>query len=144
MDRAIQKLSITALFVALGAVAMAAGTNGPKLSTAETAIISKQIATLRSPADRHVAESWSDAKKVAELICRPAALPVLRKRVKTTDRVFLGTDAPETLTLESNSRLTGTGQFRTSQGWRDFTFSCEMDPGTGEVTAFHPVFVSLP
>ena len=90
-----------------------------------------------------MASGWSNTKKVAELICRPAALSVLKKQTPGVDRVFLGTDDPQTLTLESNSRLTGTGQFRTLQGWTDFTFTCDVNAETGKVTAFKPT-VSKP
>jgi hypothetical protein len=111
----------------------------PALSPAETAAVIHQIATLRSSVDRSVANGWSSAKKVAELICRPAALTVLKKQLPGTDRVFLGADDPKTLNLESNARLTGTGSARTPKGWRDFTFTCELNPETGKATSFTPV-----
>jgi hypothetical protein len=111
----------------------------PTLSVAETAAISRQIATLRSPVDRSVANGWSDAKKVAELLCRPAALPVLKKQLAGVDRVFLGTDDPKTLTLHGPEKLMGTGSARYSGGWRDFTFTCELDPATAKVTSFDAV-----
>jgi hypothetical protein len=114
----------------------AAGQSEPALSSAETAAVSRQIATLHSSVDRSVANGWSNAKKVAELLCRPAALPVLKKQLPGTDRVFLGTDDPKTLNLESNARLTGTGSARTPKGWHDFTFTCEVDPETGKATSF--------
>lgn len=109
------------------------------LSPAEKEIVARQIETLKTPADRGVATAWSNAKKVAELICRPAALPAIKKQDNRVDRVFLGTDAPESLTLESSQRLTGAGQYRTFHGWQDFTFTCDIDPATGKVTAFHSV-----
>jgi hypothetical protein len=111
----------------------------PDLSAAETTAVNRQIATLKAPGDRLVAQGWSNAKKVSELLCRPAALPVLKKQAAGVDKVFLGADAPETLTLESNHRLVGTGQFRTPQGWTDFKFTCDINPETGKVTAFEPV-----
>ncbi len=110
----------------------------PALSPAETAAVSRQIATLHSSVDRNMANGWSNAKKVAETICRPAALPVLKKQIPGTDRVFLGTDDPKTLNLESNAKLTGTGSARTPKGWQDFTFTCELNPETGKVTSFVP------
>jgi hypothetical protein len=110
----------------------------PALSPAETAAATRQIATLHSSVDRNVANGWSNAKKVAELICRPAALPVLKKQIPGTDRVFLGTDDPKTLNLESNAKLTGTGSARAPKGWQDFTFTCELNPETGKVTSFTP------
>jgi hypothetical protein len=122
-------------------VAMAHTVNAsePDLSAAETTVVNRQIATLKAQGDRRMASGWSNAKKMAELICRPAVLPVLKKQTPGVDRVFLGTDDPQTLTLESNSRLTGTGQFRTPQGWTDFTFTCDVNAETGKVTAFQPV-----
>jgi hypothetical protein len=108
----------------------------PALSPAESAAVTRQVATLHSSVDRSMANGWSNAKKVAELICRPAALPVLKKQIPGTDRVFLGTDDPRTLSLESNAKLTGTGSARNPKGWQDFTFTCELNPETGKVTSF--------
>jgi len=108
----------------------------PALSAAETAAVQRQIATLHSSVDRNVANGWSNSKKVAELLCRPAALQLLKKQIAGVDRVFLGTDDPKTLTLESNQRLTGTGSARAAHGWQDFSFTCELDPETGKATAF--------
>ncbi len=139
MRKLVSMIGVAGLFIALGAFAQAAEPEEPTLSPAETAVVAKQIATLKSPTDRSVATGWSNTKKVSELICRPAALPVLKKQFEGVDKVFLGTDAPESVSLESNQRLTGSGQFRTPQGWRDFTFTCDLDPRTGKVTAFQPV-----
>jgi hypothetical protein len=137
-----KRRSTTAAIAALTvfvAMAHTAKASEPDLSSAETTVVNRQIATLKAPGDRRMANGWSNAKKVAELICRPAALSVLKKQTPGVDRVFLGTDDPQTLTLESNSRLTGTGQFRTLQGWTDFTFTCDVNAETGKVTAFQPV-----
>ncbi len=132
-------LAITVLSV--GAVALPQTASGPALSAAESAAIRRKIAALHSSADRGVAGSWSDAKKVAEVLCRPSALPVLRKSMPGVDRVFLGTDDPSTLTLESNRMLKGSGTARTPQGWSDFTFTCELDPETAKVMSFQPIMV---
>jgi hypothetical protein len=110
----------------------------PALSPAETAAVSRQIATLHSSTDRSMANGWSNAKKVAETICRPAAVAALKKQVPGTDRVFLGTDDVKTLNLESNAKLTGTGSARNPKGWQDFTFTCELNPETGKATSFTP------
>ena len=136
MKKAIWKTGTVGLLIVLASIAEAAVGNEPALSPAETRAVLKQIATLKSSTDRNVAHSWSNAKKVAELICRPAALTVLQKQVKGTDRVFLGTDAPQSLTLESDHRLTGSGELRTPHGWQDFSFTCDLSPATGKVTNF--------
>lgn len=133
MKSAIWKAASLTLLIALCPLANAVDNSEPTLSPAEAAAISRQIDTLRSSTDRSVAQGWSNTKKIAELICRPAALPVLKKQLKGADRVFLGTDAAQSLTLESNRRLTGSGQVRTPQGWQDFTFTCNLNPSTGKV-----------
>ena len=117
-------------------IAQTDGRQGPQLSSAETGPVNRKIATLHSSADRKVAQSWSNAKKVAEVLCRPVALTTLQRTTSGVDRVFLGTDAPDSLSLESNRRLIGSGQFRTPQGWQDFTFTCELNPETGKATSF--------
>ena len=111
----------------------------PALSQAQSAAVAKSIADLKYPEDRRIASGWSAAKKVAEVICRPAALPALQKQVPGADRVFLGTDDPVTLTLASNESLTGIGQVRAEAGWRDFTFTCTLDPKTGKAAGFQAV-----
>ena len=126
-----------------GAIAQTSALKEPGLSATQNVVVNRKIATLKSPADRHVAEGWSNAKKVAELLCRPAALSSLRRQTPGVDRVFLGTDDPHTLNLESNRRLTGSGEFRTDKGWQNFTFACELDPETGRVTSFRPVMASM-
>lgn len=136
MGRTGRKTGIFTLLIVLASFAQAANNQEPALSAAERHVVAQQIATLKSATDRTVASSWSNAKKVAELICRPAALPVLKKQDRRIDRVFLGTDDPKTLTLETDGRLTGSGQFRTVHGWTDFQFACEVNPETAKVTSF--------
>src|SRR5262249_20661733 len=72
----------------------------------------------------------------AEFICRPLAMRVLKRRFKGADRVFLGTDDPSTLHLLGNRRLSGSGQVRMGSDWQTFTFSCNLDPRTGEAVSF--------
>jgi hypothetical protein len=119
-------------------LAQTASQTEPALSQAETAAVGRQIATLHSSVDRSMANGWSNAKKVAETICRPAAVAALKKQIPGTDRVFLGTDDPKTLDLESSAKLTGTGSARNSKGWQDFSFVCEINPETGKATSFTP------
>jgi hypothetical protein len=129
---------LCAVVMSAASVGQTAGQGEPALSAAETAAVARQIATLHSSVDRSMANGWSNAKKVAETICRPAAVAALKKQVPGTDRVFLGTDDPKTLSLESNAKLTGTGSARNPEGWQDFSFVCEVDPETGKVTSFVP------
>lgn len=125
-----------ALCLGGGLPAIAAPTAEPALSPAQQKIVARRIATLKSPGERRIAEAWSNAKKVAELICRPTALPVLKRQVRDADKVFLGTSDPATLTLVSNRRLEGVGQVRSGAGWRDLTFVCLLDPATGKTASF--------
>jgi hypothetical protein len=130
------KLGVFGLLIALASVAQAANNQEPALSAAERHIVARGIATLKAPADRTLAANWSNAKKVAEWICRPAALPVVRRQDQRAGRVVLGTDDLKSLTLETNGRLTGSGLFRTVHGWTDFNFACEVNPETAKVTNF--------
>jgi hypothetical protein len=139
MKKTVVRTICAAGLLTLGSAIQAADSQKPSLSSAEKAVVNRKIATLKLPAERHMAEKWTDAKKMAELICRPAALPILKKQNTGIDRVFLGTDALESLALESNQRLTGSGQYRTPQGWTDFTFTCEVDPESGKVSSFQTV-----
>ena len=116
--------------------AFAANPDEPRLSPAQVSVIAKQIARLKYPQERALAAGWTDAKKVAEFICRPLATKVLKRRSKHTDRVFLGTDEPNTLHLMSNRRLQGSGQARTGNEWRGFTFTCRLSPMTGKAVSF--------
>jgi hypothetical protein len=142
-DMQLRELKAVAVLAILAWMAPALHAGEPDLSAAETTMVNRRIATLKSSGDRRMAEGWSNTKKVAELLCRPASLPVLKKQSTRVDRVFLGTDDPKTLTLENNSRLTGTGQFRTPSGWTDFSFTCDLDPQTGKVTSFQPVLANV-
>jgi hypothetical protein len=63
-------------------------------------------------------------------------LRALKKQIKGVDRVFLETDRPESLDIESNQRLRGSGEFRTPQGWQNFTFTCDLNPETGKSDRF--------
>jgi hypothetical protein len=139
MKKALLQWMVCGFLMGFVTVGNAADQQEPQLSPAETAAVQRQIATLKNAGERHMAGEWTNAKKVAEMLCRPAALPILKRQSKGSDKVFLGTDDPSTLTLVSNQRLTGSGQVRTPQGWQDFTFTCDMDPATGKVTGFHTV-----
>lgn len=128
-------------FVALALIAALAQSTvaEPGLSKAQNVAVAKAIAALKTPEERNLAAGWSNAKKVAEVICRPAALPALKKQVPDADRVLLGTDDPTTLTLVSVRSLTGVGTVRSGSVWRDFTFTCALMPSTGKVDGFTAV-----
>ena len=129
-------LASGAVFLAMiASPAYAAAADAPRLSPAQASVIAGEIAKLKYPQERSLASHWSDAKKVAEFICRPLATAVL-KRKANADRVFLGTNEPDTLHLLSNRELQGGGQYRSGDDWRTFTFSCALDPRNGTATAF--------
>lgn len=143
ISRSCSLLITLGCLMSLNAIAQTSSPKEPELSARQKVVVNRKIAGLKSPVDRHVAESWSNAKKVAELLCRPAALAALKKQTPDVDRVFLGTDDPHTLNLQSIRRLTGSGEFRTEKGWQDFTFTCDLDPETGRVKSFQPVLPSM-
>lgn len=120
----------------LGSTSAVSANENTLLSAAQEEVIAQNIEQLQSQADRDVALSWSDAKKVAEFICRPLALDDLQKWNAEANRVFLGTDDPSTLNLESGRMLSGSGEVRTGDGWASFEFSCELNPDTGEALSF--------
>jgi hypothetical protein len=128
-------LSVSLLLGALPLVGQSSRKE-PALSAGEARVIDMKIESMRSESDRKVAREWSNAKKVAEVICRPRATAYWKKTAPGTDRVFLGTSDPSTLVLESARRLTGSGQYRTPNGWIDFNFTCELDPDRGRVSRF--------
>lgn len=106
------------------------------LSKAQQDVIDVRIAKLRTAEERSIASTWSNAKKVAEFICRPVAMSELKKWNRDADRVFLGSDDPGTLSLTADKLLTGSGQVRTANDWTEFTFNCELDPDTGKALSF--------
>lgn len=126
-------------FVALMPCAAAAA---EKLSAAQMTVVAKQIGQLKYPQERALASAWSDAKKVAEFICRPLAMNILKRRFKGADRVFLGDDKVQSLQLAGDHQLTGYGQVRIPTGWRTFDFSCALDPRSGKALGFEPRFPS--
>jgi hypothetical protein len=81
-------MRLAGVLIVLGVAAQAAE---PALSAAEKANVGRQIAAMKGPVDRHIAEGWTNAKEVAEYLCRPLALPELKKQEKGADRLFLGT-----------------------------------------------------
>ena len=136
MVGAMRALGATMLLMITPLTAQSATPGEPSLSAAQTKVVSKAIAKLERPEERALASSMTNAKKVAEVICRLAALSALKKQIPGADRVFLGTDDPATLTLVSNQILIGSGQVRDGSGWTEFSFTCQLDPKTGKASAF--------
>lgn len=131
--------ALLAALVATAAYPAAAQDSSP-LTDSQRQALDRAIGTLRTPADRNVASQWSDAKKVAEVMCRPLALQELKRTDAKVDRVFLGDDTPQSLSLNGNTVLEGRGQARGRSGWRNFTFTCALDPQTARATAFEAKF----
>lgn len=131
--------ALLASLVALAA-SPAFAQDGSPLTDSQRQALDRAIGTLRTPADRNVASQWSDAKKVAEIMCRPLALQELKRTDAKVDRVFLGDDTPQSLTLKGNTVLEGSGQARGRTGWRNFTFACALDPETARAKSFEAKF----
>jgi hypothetical protein len=106
------------------------------LSSAQQQRIAHAVQSLKSPAERRLAMRWSDAKQVAEWLCRPAAYRQLQKAHPGVERVFLGLGGKHDLRLIGNRELTGVGEARTADGWKTFSFTCELDPQSGNVVKF--------
>jgi hypothetical protein len=134
----LQVAAVLCVFLSTGALPALSQSSRrePALSAGEARVIDMKIESMRSVSDRKVAREWSNAKKVAEVICRPHAISYWKKTVPGTERVLLGTSDPATLVLESDRKLTGSGQYRTSKGWTDFNFTCELNPDRGRVSKF--------
>ena len=129
-------LSAVLLLTAMPLAAQSAAPREPALSAAQSKAVSNSISELKLPEERRLASGWSNAKKVAEVICRPAALEALQKQIPGADQVFLGTSDPATLTLVSNKSLVGAGQVRSGADWTEFSFACQLDPRTGKARSF--------
>jgi len=106
------------------------------LAPAQQRVIDAGIARLKLAGERNIAREWGSAKQIAEFICRPAAFPAIAHKLKGVDRIFLGTDLPDSLRLISSRELTGMGQARVGSGWREFSFECVMNPDTAKVVRF--------
>lgn len=136
MTRSISVFGSGAVCLAMAVASPSAGaTNTPHLSPAQTSVIASANAKLKYPQERSLASRWTDAKKVAEFICRPLATAVLKRRANA-NRIFLGTDDPHTLHLVSNRQLEGSGQYRAGDDWHSFTFTCALNPQNGTATSF--------
>jgi hypothetical protein len=110
--------------------------SGNLLTGTQQQTIARAIESLHGKADREVARQWTDAKKVAEVMCRPLALERLRHAHRGIDRVFLGDADAASLSLHSNALLEGIGQARVDNDWKTFAFSCGLDPRSGRAISF--------
>jgi hypothetical protein len=124
-----------AILLATAAPSYTAAAGTVHLSPVQASVVAGKIAKLKYPQERSLASHWSDAKKVAEFICRPLATAVL-KREHGADRIFLGTDDPRSLRLLDDRELQGSGQYRSGKDWHTFTFSCALDPRNGAAASF--------
>lgn len=106
------------------------------LSSRQQQLIRNEFSKIGSPSERKMAMEWSDAKKVAETMCRPVALTYFQKQYKNADRVFLGDAKKDSLILQGNELLTGTGQVRDGGTWHYFKFSCQLNPRNGRAVSF--------
>ena len=106
------------------------------LSYRQQQVIRNEFSKIESPSERKMAMEWSDAKKVAETMCRPAALKYFQKQFKDADRVFLGNDQSDSLKLMGNQVLTGVGQVRAGGTWHYFNFACPLNPRIGQAISF--------
>lgn len=110
--------------------------NRSELSPRQQQVIRSVFSRLDSGEEHKMAMEWSDAKKVSETMCRPIALQYFKKQYPQADRIFLGNRGNDSLELQRNKRLTGTGQFREGTNWHYFTFECQLNPATGRTTSF--------
>ncbi|PHM62513.1 hypothetical protein [Xenorhabdus ishibashii] len=100
-------------------------------------LINKQVT---DKSELPTVESWSDTKKVAEFICRPFALSIIKKYHKDADKVFLGVGSEDSIKLNPPSELVGIGMYRADDGWHDIRFSCKLDAtGKARIFKFFPI-----
>lgn len=109
------------------------------LSYRQQQVIRTEFSKIQSPSERQMAMDWSDAKKVAETMCRPFALRYFKKQYRDADKVFLGNAQSDSLKLEGNELLTGEGQVRATGSWHYFRFSCQLNPRNGRAFSFNAV-----
>lgn len=114
----------------------------PPLTAGIQTRIDVAISQLYRAEERQIAIRWDNAKKVSEFICRPTALAEIQsKDFLKADRVFLGDDNQDSLSLTGQYHLTGSGEVRADNIWHDFTFQCDIDPVKGIVTYFNIILL---
>lgn len=84
-----------------------------------------------------IKNNWTEAHQIAEFLCRPIAMAVIKKQEPLVETVFLSDGAQNGLILHSPIRLTGSGRYRISGSeWIPFYFRCDLSSITGRVTRF--------
>ena len=73
---------------------------------------------------------------IAEFFCQNHALQVLGKTYRGADRVIMSLSDDDPPILINETRIKGNGSARHTEGWTDFTYECEIDKNSGEVTDF--------
>lgn len=130
---------------ALKSLAMIAGVMCCYIQAAETQLNNVQrqyldhlIHTqLNNQADRdYVNNSWTEAQRVAEFICRPLAQQEIARQHAGVDKVILDQGKENTQHLLSDHLLTGNGEYRTGNTWTPFLFECEISTQTGKAVKF--------
>ncbi|EAS6426715.1 hypothetical protein EAW94_21875 [Salmonella enterica] len=115
---------------------------GETLSDSQVARLEEEIGALPDDGVREVVRRWPPARQVAELICRPVALPELVRRRYTGESPLFFELGPDQLKLENGQKLTGRGQLRGNGRWYPFHFECDLDTRTGGVAGFRVEFTS--
>ena len=123
------------VFLACGVVALSAQQSA--LSEAQKAAIHKKSVRM-SATEKQMVDGWSDGKKLAEFFCAEAGLAAIKKQYATANRIFLGPDdeGVKQFVVVGNARLSGRGSVRMVGAWKDFAFSCTLDPDKAVATAF--------
>ena len=116
---------------------------GETLSDSQVARLEEEIEALPDDGVREVVRRWRPARQVAELFCRPVALPELvRLRYTSEAPLFFELGPDDQLKLENGQKLTGRGQLRGDGRWHPFRFECDLDTRTGGVAGFRVEFTS--
>ena len=107
------------------------------LSSAQRAVIAKQVAKMGPESQKDI-NSWTDAKKLVEFFCKEPAKAELKKKYKAANKVFFGDteEAIKNFKVEGNTRVAGTGTFQDGSTWHNMTFDCRFDPANATLKSF--------
>ena len=98
-------------------------------------MIDRKIAGV-SVEEKEMVLSWSPGKQLAEFFCQDRALVELGETFAGADRVFLSMRDDEPPQMIGDNRIKAPGSVRYDGGWADFTYECEVDLKSGDVTEF--------